>query len=582
MGAGASKSPIDIASKTINQKQITQEIFRYMITQMKFSEYLSLANPDQCKRYVVLIADSLQKFFNKIRITPDQKDGYIYFRKFDEVKGATPNSASLCMAIAYFYVRIFQIYGGLAISILDTNTSVYDIAFGGGLDELEDIETSERNVQRGGGLPYIPEEPLLSTDFLQGDFNELRPYLARMSGKNDYFKVKGFHIFIKTSPYEKGGLKYLIKYQYIKGVRKGTESIGIIEADLKVEKRQKTLLLSFEDIKITGMKVKIADSQFSMRKSDDVFGGTWTSKGKEIPGRLHMQFESILSAADEDEEDDNEDEGVRYANGRPRGERRPDRKDDFEFSDRKAKEPFQTFKLLQRLKTMDTQPIKAHCIARALQLVSSKGLQKQMPTTILSSACDSKFFSAKDKRYRESLPGLNEDIITEQGIYVLWQMFFDKILPDLSPDMKDSTKEKFKIASAYLAKAFQNNQPLSMKQIKSKTGSAYCRGNENKQLIVKDKSTIQGLRAVAAQMLNVQFAHTGKVMLIFKKLFLINPNKSIELHPDVLAGGIPAVDAIADQARALLVSYYSNCEALYASGLQVLEKGKAEARSGLF
>ncbi len=41
MGAGASKSPIDITAKTLDARRITQEIFRFMITQMKFEEFLS-------------------------------------------------------------------------------------------------------------------------------------------------------------------------------------------------------------------------------------------------------------------------------------------------------------------------------------------------------------------------------------------------------------------------------------------------------------------------------------------------------------------------------------------------------------
>jgi hypothetical protein len=575
MGAGASKSPIDITAKTLDARRITQEIFRFMITQMKFEEFLSLASPDQCKKYVILISDSLQKFFTKIRILPDKtKDGYIYFRKFDDVKGATPLSQQYCLVIAIFFVRIFQIYGALALSIIDTNTSVYDITFGGGLDELEALEETKPVIQRGGALPYIAEEPLLATNQLQGVFNELRPYLARMAGKNDWWKMKGYHIFINMTPYEKGGTKYLIRYQYVRSVRSGSENIGFVEADMKIEKKERTLNVYFQNIRIKGIKYKIEDSHFSFRRNENVFGGSWISAGKEIPARFHAQFESIINLAEDDYDDDDEDR-------RETREGKPGvRKEDYEATDRKVREQFKTFRLMERLKKIDTQPVKAHCIARALQLVSGRGLQKEFPTALVSSACESKFFSEKDKRFPESLPSMEGRITDERGIYTLWQLFFDKVLPDMSPDMSDSTREKYKIASAFLSKAFQNPAPQPIKDITSKTGSAFCAGKKDKQIVIRDKGTIQNLRAVTGKMLEVQLNHTAKAMVILKKLFVIQPGKAITIHPTVLEGGIPVVNQIAEETRNLLVGYYTSCEALYGKGVETIEKGKFETRTG--
>jgi hypothetical protein len=57
---------------------------------------------------------------------------------------------------------------------------------------------------------------------------------------------------------------------------------------------------------------------------------------------------------------------------------------------------------------------------------------------------------------------------------------------------------------------------------------------------------------------------------------LIQPGKPITLHPNVLEGGLPAVNAIGEEARAILVAYYANCEALYGSGVQIVERSKAK------
>jgi hypothetical protein len=145
--------------------------------------------------------------------------------------------------------------------------------------------------------------------------------------------------------------------------------------------------------------------------------------------------------------------------------------------------------------------------------------------------------------------------------------------------MSPFSQQKYKIATAYLSKAFQNESAQArIPDIRSKTGSAYCSGKRDKQLLVENKQAIQALRVVTNKMLEIQLMHTGKVMEVMKKLFLIVPNKPIVLHPNVLQGGLPYVNQLADEARSILVAYYSNCEGLYAKGVEVIERSKAKIR----
>ena len=571
MGAGASKAPPDITAKSLEAKRIAQEIFRFMVSQMKFEEYLTLANPDQCKKYVILIADSLQKFFMKVKITPDKtKDGYIYFRKFDDVKGATPMSQQYCMVIALFFVRIFQIYGALALSILDTDTNVYEFAHGGGLDELDaESDEEENRVQTGGALPVIPEEPLRPTDTLPGIYNILLPSLSRIRGQNEFYKFTGHYILLATSPKVfDGKQQYGMQFMYERGSSFTSDlKIGQILCYMRIEETEKGVKIILSGITVKEPKkkdIRIEDSTIRITRRDGFFG---IGEYGNIAELLKERFLEILrNASKEREENDSEDR-----KDRPYGFKPEEKKENT-----RIKEQFRTFALMERLKKIDSQPIKAHCIARALQLVSPKGLQKEFPQTIISSICESKFYSTKDRRFSQSLPAMDEKIVDAKGIFTLWQLFFDKVLPDMSPDMSDATREKYKIASAYLSKAFGNPSFMPLKEIPSKTASTLCAGKRDKQLKVESKEAITALRSVVGKMIETQALHTAKVMLIFKKLFLIQPGKPITLHPNVLEGGLPAVNAIGEEARAILVAYYANCEALYGSGVQIVERSKAK------
>ncbi len=584
MGAGSSKAPPDL-SKLKDARRIAQEIFRYMITQMNIEEFLTLASTDQCKKYVILISDSLQKYFNKIKITPEKdKNGFIYFRKFDDVKGATPQSSQYCMIMALYYVRIFQIYGALALSILDTDTSVYDISYGGGLEELTeenfDEELPDIPPQVGGTLPPIFEEPLRSGESLPGVYDVLTPFLSRIRGDNKNYKFTGHYIIMSMVPaiYE-AEQQYVVQFFFERGASFGvTSKVGQIACYLKMDKTEKSLNIYLSGIVIKEEKkkdVRFEDSHIRVPRRDAAFLGLGIGEYGNLGEVLKNRFLEILrqgSKYQEENEENKEEESKKHRFGEKKRE-------DHDVVDKKTKEQFRTYKLVERLKKIDSQPIKAHCIARALQLVSGRGLQKEFPTTIVSNICDSKFYSPKDKRFPESLPPMDDKVTESKGLFTLWQLFFDRIMPDLTPQMSPYAQEKYGKATDFLAKAFKNpEKSAGIPQIKSQVASTYCSGKRDKQILVKNKEAIQALRIVTNNMLQIQVIHTGKAVGVLQKLFLIAPNKPITLHPNVLQGGLPYVNQLAEEARNLLVAYYANCEGLYAKGVEVIERSKAEVR----
>lgn len=67
------------------------------------------------------MADALGRVFQDLRIAPksDRSTGVLLFEKVDKLQTATPQSRDLCIIVAYFYIRIFQIFAALAMTVLD-------------------------------------------------------------------------------------------------------------------------------------------------------------------------------------------------------------------------------------------------------------------------------------------------------------------------------------------------------------------------------------------------------------------------------------------------------------------------------
>jgi hypothetical protein len=60
-----------------------------------------------------------------------------------------------------------------------------------------------------------------------------------------------------------------------------------------------------------------------------------------------------------------------------------------------------------------------------------------------------------------------------------------------------------------------------------------------------------------------QLEHVREVDKLFALMFTIDKDRKINIHPNILKGGIPGLDAIAAAARLTLAKYYVDCEASY-------------------
>jgi len=125
MGNQVTTSTREVALQaTLPVRKVCDQILEYMLKEINIKDFYLLATKRECSRYVIFLASQLNRTFRSLRFAPARgAAGVIYFQPIDILqKPSTEQEAerqSLCIFLAYFYVRIFQIYGSLTLTLID-------------------------------------------------------------------------------------------------------------------------------------------------------------------------------------------------------------------------------------------------------------------------------------------------------------------------------------------------------------------------------------------------------------------------------------------------------------------------------
>lgn len=567
--SGTIPSKEEILKRTKGGKDLVNELFQWMVSQANIRDFYLMANPAQCKKYIMLTADVLNKVFYKIDYLPQAgPQGTIYFRKADALNPQDKSDPLYkhreinCLRLAFLFVRIFQVFAALSLTILDVEPQMETKL-------LQDITRVSRDTlplfmqaQRGGALD--PKKYSLPSMF-----EPLRSSLSEIPTNPNYYKFMGVPIYIEHGAQGMDG-SLPIEFDYsrmkngkkvsrrIKGrmlvERRGTDGITIVLFNLKqyVDAESKEL----DDINVNFTRPSIE--------------GSFVDRyGKLIPEGLNTVFLKLAGG----EEVVKESREVSFAN-----KAKAPSVTQFEKDMGEVAEGLHTKTIVSAFTR--TVPPKAHCIARALQLVSDSGLQSQFPKEIYSSLCQTKFMV--DTR---SLPPANERITKEDGVYALAQLFYDT-LREATPTISQATQEQYQAFLTKMKFVFEESKgakvPITpgknpLDTIINKIPTAACDSKTiDKVLKTSNRETIRLVRDNVRKMVSYQINHTANVVKILRKLFLlpVESGKSLQIHPRVLKYGIEEVNKIAEEARNLLVDYYSQCEILYRSGAEIIGSNK--------
>ena len=561
MGAAASTpsglpSKEIILAKTKGGRDIVNQILDWMISKTSLRELYSLANPSMCQKYIFLTADALDILFKKIELEPREgKKGVIYFQKVEELtKSPTSDDPRgrqrkvICLRLAFLYVRIFQVFASLSLSVLDVDPQS-EIKFYDNLSKTrgydDNVPLFGRPQQRGGALSlssYLP-------DFME----VLRSSLEAVPSEPSYYKFTGSRLFVDIRNISTDDTVRCI-YQY-SGSKKITCRLGV---SMSMDREIEINLSAIVDNR--GKRIEDILIRFKKQAIGDIYRDTRTRRP--IGEALESIFQKIASS----EKDYDDKDGLEKDPYRRQGEAQG------QAQAQGASEGLHTKLLLEAFR--QTMPVKAHCVSRAIQLLSDSGLKSAVPTEIYSSICKTKFLSDN-----HSLPQADNRLTQSISIYALAQLFYDT-LKESTPAIGVETRDQYNAFLKKMKFVFEDSsttQPQTLDDVKNRLPVGVCDAQSRDKLLkVKNHETIRQLRSIASRMINYQITHTANVVKVLKKLFLlpIESGKPLAIHPNVRKNGMEEVNKIAVEARNLLIEYYSQCEILYRSGAEVLVANK--------
>ena len=217
MGASVSVSSIPtqgtILTKTQTTVYVMNHILEFILKNADISDIISLASDEGCKKWLVIAESKLKDVFKKFDIlkkpgvqlpTDKDKQGSVYYQKISELEKRTQSDlkSNYCKVLAFYYIRLFQIVGALALSIQDSTLPMRDyIGTRSQIEKKVDIKSSTN--------PLIPEKKPLFKWF-GGD-------ISGYEFMNSYLEVKDIsnneYIFLplKEQTYDYDAKKYVDK-----------------------------------------------------------------------------------------------------------------------------------------------------------------------------------------------------------------------------------------------------------------------------------------------------------------------------------------------------------------------------------
>jgi len=545
-------------------------------------DFLLLSNPNECKKYALFMSNSIYDNFYKLKVMPTQDQrGQLLFRKIDDLMNPPSSKEksyrqSLCLVLAYYYTRIFQIYGALALTLID------DLSFMSDTGILTHYSPENKLWTKGhvpyqvvGGaftdingytflVPFLMESRSddvgYDTKYTGKDSKEGKVYFKTTSTNTNTNKLDAVFSFAYKGIYQYSRLTVSIQKEL------GTDDVRFEWKDLTYYKKssEKKELKNISSIIPALKKVDIVKSTNSTKfivkegRSDISIIDYFTDKCGIVLDfiRRHTQ-----------EKDSNSNTVLKS-----------------KLSEVDTDEALRLGKIINNLQT--TKPL-AHCIGRALQLLRVQPIDGKS----MSSICNINFFDRAGKSSRGGIPHPNDTLNKSPGLSALAMLFYDTIelgTPKVIMGKKQTLDQyrQFMQDMSILFGDKKDGKEASLSTIRNKRDAKLCEGVTNKTSDMEFSNTAYNkVQNIVRELFMIQHTHSVKCGEFFRLLFDIKRDSLtghaiVALSQNVIHNGFPEIERINYHVREHLMKYYTVCESKYLMGMkEVLESRQSAAAS---
>lgn len=594
-GAVSEEAKRKMSEKTYSTEETANIILQTLLKEISTSDLIALSNPAVCSKYVLFMANDLYKHFSVLQFFPqynDKKtDSFIVFRKVDDLI-KPPDSKmiekrqTLCLILGYYYTRIFQIYGALALTLIDdiqfmTKTGLVDIVTSPQKEQRYAYAPLQpRNEQIAGSMQVVPMQavPMQAVPIQGGAIEDelqsyvfLKSYLEKDS-RGGYPDVwhKGYKLYYRGKDYQR------FTIYFSKDSNRTDRSYGVFTIEdtqtnkeyyiqVYTKREGYTTTLTFRNVTT---RRDSDSSTIEMRLPSDMpiefNNNVFTIRRQSIPTFFNTEFEYILATIFKSKSTT------------------PTQVPQTTINELKLD------RIISNLR--DKRPL-GHCIARAIQLLRTVPIEGKLS---ISHICKSRFFETSKGESRSGIPEPGKSLDRSPGLSALAQLFYDTI-KNASPKLVIDTEQKVNGKTSYeqyiefmqmMSIRFEDtNKDLrnpktfdsGLEGIKNIRDSKMCGSNSEKDVYVP-YDTATKLVTIINNMRDIQREHAAKCGRIFNMLFIIKHDSSgrpyVVLSDNLHKKGFSEIDSINHQARDILIKYYTNCEYEYVQGLQLINATK--------
>jgi hypothetical protein len=596
-------------------KKFADSILTLFFSKANLRRLLDLHKLDQCSKFVFTTAQDLQTQFQRIQISPALgKKGEILFAPIQDIapgllKQNATNAESMrlyadltharnenCIHVAYFYVRVFQIYSALALTVINADPTRRRA----GVTIQSQGQGPQRAAllggyrQSGGSIPQSgPFKPLRDSikatplqvilGYLEpvGTFNNTRQTL-RLSDKRQGVKGSLYITWEYPSPSQDAELNLEVKYLK---TGSSSESVG----RLNVKKDGVNVILTIEG----------PNGSFSQTFTlgvDQVWGFKYDAGegARDQPAPFYDEVHALF-AEDDGQGSVSQGSSGSSAQGVSQGPTGQG------TSSATAFDGFEKLKKLFEDTSSGAREFpKAYCIARAMTLLNPI-FANELPDRnqpYYSQICKKVYdfesgealmprvgTSAKANVYLRSLVSLYYDDYkydkTKKTIKLTQTESGRSELQNLSKEFAALYMMPTVGAETFLATDDDRPSASSMTQFRE---IGFCAKRDGLIRIEQDQKGKEFLNNLQSQviqpMLAFQEQHTQKVNALLMKMFRVEtitpqggkPEVNLKLTDLIKSRGTEGINTMGKEAHRLLREYYRKSEAFYMKGVIMFEK----------